>query len=116
MVEKEVTVWGIHAGETGDADSLFLSHNVVALGWHQMGDLGLIQPDRDHFKSKIASCFPTMKPGAIPVNAGQLFRFVHRMSVGDYVAYPSKIDKRIHIGRVEGNYEHDVSEEPSYSA
>jgi hypothetical protein len=29
---KEPAVWGIHAGRTGDADSLFLKNNVVAVG------------------------------------------------------------------------------------
>jgi restriction system protein len=32
--------------------------------------------------------YPDAKPGAIPTNAGQLFRFVHEMQVGDLVAYP----------------------------
>lgn len=32
-------IWGIHAGKTRDAASLFLSKNCVALGWHSMGDL-----------------------------------------------------------------------------
>lgn len=34
------TLWGIHAGRTGDADSLFLEKNVVAIGWAGLGDLG----------------------------------------------------------------------------
>ncbi len=28
---SEKTVWGIHAGKTGDADSLFIKKNIVAL-------------------------------------------------------------------------------------
>jgi restriction system protein len=33
-------VWGIHAGATGDADSLFLKQAVAAIGWPEFGDLG----------------------------------------------------------------------------
>jgi len=36
---SEIALWGIHAGRTGDADTLFHGHNVVALGWPGMGDL-----------------------------------------------------------------------------
>jgi hypothetical protein len=32
-------IWGIHGGKTGDADSLFLKQNCVAIGWAKMGDL-----------------------------------------------------------------------------
>ncbi|HET8563923.1 MAG TPA: hypothetical protein VFM35_08645, partial [Candidatus Binatia bacterium] len=31
MPENEKTIWGIHAGKTGDADSLFLKKNYIAL-------------------------------------------------------------------------------------
>jgi len=34
---KEATIWGIHGGKTGDADSLFLKKNFVALGWAKIG-------------------------------------------------------------------------------
>ena len=45
MMQKQIqTIWGIHAGKTGDADRLFMKHNVVALGWVEMGDLGALPP------------------------------------------------------------------------
>ena len=40
MTNKEITVWGIHAGRTGDADSLFLKKNVIALGAGMADGLG----------------------------------------------------------------------------
>ena len=33
-----------------------------------------------------------------------LFRFVHEMQVGDYVVFPSKSDRMIYFGVIEGNY------------
>jgi restriction system protein len=38
-MEKEKTFWGIPAGQTGDAESLFDKKNVIAIGWEKMGDL-----------------------------------------------------------------------------
>jgi restriction system protein len=107
MPNDETTIWGIHGGATGDADSLFLTKNCVALGWSRMGDLSKLAPDREAFKARVAEVYPDKKPGAIPNNAGQLFRFVHEMKEGDLVAYPSKADRQIHFGRVEGAYRHD---------
>lgn len=44
------TLWGIHAGRTGDAHTLFLEKGVVALGWEKMPDLTTLAPDREAFK------------------------------------------------------------------
>lgn len=115
MSKKEVNLWGIHAGRTGDADRLFLKKNRVALGWSKLGDLAKLKADREVFKAAIAQAYPDKKPGAIPNNAGQLFRFVHEMKVGDVVVYPSKGDRQVHLGRVESSYAYDPKTEPGYS-
>ena len=112
--ELHTPIWGIHAGKTGDAASLFLSQNCVALGWHSMGDLGKIASNRDAFKAAVAQAYPNKKPGAIPNNAGQLFRFVHEMKAGDLVVFPNKSDRKIYIGEVTGNYEYRPKPEPGY--
>ena len=114
MNPKETVLWGIHGGRTGDADELFLKKNVIAIGWAKVGDLSKLQPNREAFRDRVAAAYPEKKPGSIPVNAGQLFRFVHEMSSGDLVTYPSKRDRRIHIGRVAGEYHYDTSTEPGY--
>jgi restriction system protein len=110
----DLNLWGIHAGKTGDADSLFLKKYCVAVGWTTMGDLSALKPDRDAFKARVAEVYPDAKPGVIPNNAGQLFRFVHEMKLGDLVVYPSKRDRQIHLGRVEGDYRYDPNTEPGY--
>lgn len=111
---KDGTIWGIHGGKTGDADSLFLKKNCVAIGWAKMGDLLKFGPDRESFKAAVAKSYPNSKPGAIPNNAGQLFRFVHEMQLGDLVVYPSKRDRQVHIGKIESAYRYDPSHEESY--
>ena len=113
MPPREPAIWGVHAGRTGDADSLFLDKQVVALGWDEMGDLSKIPATREAFREKVAAVYPAKKPGAIPNNAGQLYRFVHEITIGDLVAYPSKVDRKIHIGRVTGAYTH-VNDKSGY--
>jgi len=105
MTEERV-FWGIHAGKTGDAETLFLKKKVIAIGWPEMGDLSKLAPNREAFKDKCRIVYPKAKTGAIPINAGQQFRFVYEMKPGDYVLYSSKIQKKIYIGEVIGNYQH----------
>lgn len=114
MTGTESAIWGIHGGRTGDADTLFLKRNCVAVGWPKMGDLSKLAPDREAFKEAVAAAYPEKKPGAIPNNAGQLYRFVHEMKPGDLVVYPSKRDRQVHLGRIEGAYKFDPKQEPTY--
>ena len=106
----EPAFWGIHGGRTGDADSLFLKKNCIGLGWKDMGDLSKLGASRDSFKQHYAKVYPDIKGQAIATSAGMPYRFVHEMKVGDFVAYPSKLDKQIHIGRIDGEYSHAAGE------
>ncbi len=38
----EPTLWGIHAGQAGDAHALFLDQGVIALGWNLRRSLEFI--------------------------------------------------------------------------
>jgi len=111
---SETKIWGIHGGATGDADPLFLQQNVVAIGWAEMGDPGKLKADREAFKAAVIAAYPGIKPGAIPNYAGQVFRFVHEMKIGDLVVYPSKRDRHVHIARVQGEYRYDPTVSREY--
>ncbi len=114
MQMNDTTIWGIHAGKTGNADALFKQKNCVAIGWAKMGNLAEIPANREAFKKRYELAYPGAKPGAIPTASGVSFRFVHEMKPGDLIVYPSKMDKLVNIGRITGDYFHDPSQEPSY--
>lgn len=107
------TVWGLHAGKHGDALSLFKQHNVVAIGWPKVPDLSKLKQDRDAYKAAVLAAYPA-KPMAVPVNAGQLFRFVNEVQKGQLVVFPSPVDRQIHIGEITGPYRYDPGPEPNY--
>lgn len=107
-------IWGIHGGSLGDADDLFLKKCLIALGWTELADLTKLKPDREAFKMAVGAAYPQKKPGAIPNNAGQLFRFVHEMKVGDLVVYPSRRDRQVHIGKVTASYQYDQGQSAAY--
>lgn len=102
---SEPTVWGIHSRD----DALFRHDNLIAIGWSEMGDLLKLPKNRDAFKARFAQVYPDSKKAAIPTGAGMLYRFIHEAHIGDYVVYPSKEDRKINIGIVEGGYSFDPS-------
>jgi len=108
------TIWGIHAGSGGAADSLFLQSGFIAVGWDEAGDMGLLEPNREAFKARIFDAYPGIKPGTVPVWAGVLYRFVHEIQLGDLIVYPSKADRHVHIGKVTGGYKYDPSISSDY--
>jgi len=105
-------IWGIHAGKYGEADKLFSKEKIVALGWSDLGNLTRFK-DRDEIKAALAVSYPTQKAQAYAVNAGQLYRFIYAMKIGDYVVYPAKHSREVRFGRVVGDYEYrpEVSKE-----
>ena len=105
----EPTIWGIHAGSYGEADDLFLTKGVVAMGWIEMGDLSPLG-SRDDFKAAYQRLHPDYSTMKVASNAGLLYRLVREMAVDDLIAYPSQWDREVHVGRVGGDYLHVAGE------
>ena len=97
---EEKRVWGIHTMD----DFMFLNRNVIAIGWKAMGDLATLEADREAFKTRYASVYPEAKLQQVANSAGMLYRFVHEAKIGDYVVFPSKVNRQINIGVIEGEY------------
>jgi restriction system protein len=57
MAATNPTLWGIHAGKTGDASHLFLNQNVIAFGWADVGDRSKLPADREAFKARVRECY-----------------------------------------------------------
>lgn len=106
MSNDEKRIWGIHTQD----DNLFLKNNVIAIGWSDMGNLNNIDANRDAFKEKYMQIYPNAKKGSIAIGAGMLYRFRHEVQVGDYIVFPSKNNREVNIGVVEGEYIYDSNQ------
>lgn len=104
MADDEKRIWGIHTKD----DNMFLQRDVIAIGWKEMGDLSKIEASRDAFKEKYLQVYPDAKKGSVANGAGMLYRFACEVQVGDYVVFPSKIDRMINLGVIEGGYKYDA--------
>lgn len=106
MSNEEKKLWGIHSQN----DNLFLKGNMIAIGWEEMGNLRLIEPNRDAFKEKYIQAYPDAKRGSIATGAGMLYRFCYEVQVGDYVVFPSKSNREVNIGVVDSDYIYDPTQ------
>ena len=104
------TIWGIH----NDRNEIDPSQDrAVRIGWDELGDLSELDASRESFKKAFRQAQPEVGKGAIPVWAGMLYRFVHKVTDGDLIVCPDKKTRTIRIGRVSGPYEYR-SEYPFY--
>ena len=108
---SNIKVWGIH--NTND-EQLLLRNSVAAIGWTEMGDLSRINQDRESYYDLYRKVYPGKSKQSIANSAGQLFRFVNEAKIGDYIIYPTKFNRKIYIGVIEGNYTFEA-EEPEYN-
>ena len=56
-----------------------IDDSYVAIGWSDVGNIFEIPANREAYKTRLIDAYPNKKPGAIPVDAGTLFRFAHEI-------------------------------------
>ena len=101
MASEERPIWGIRMGR--EFDTRPIDESFIAIGWAKVGDLAKIQSDREAFKAVVARTYSEIRRGAIPVVASTLLKFAREMRSGDRIVYPSKIDRKINLGFVDGD-------------
>lgn len=94
-------IWGIHNDQ---ANLDLVQGGFISIGWDELGDLSGNSGDREQLKSMLSRAYPEAKPGAIPVWAGVLSRFVSEMQVGEFVVSPNKADRTLNFGRVTSDF------------
>jgi len=108
-------VWAIRAGGESEADPLFIESGLLAVSFLSVDrDVSALPAQRAAFKDAFAEVDRGQTPGAIPIQAGQLFRFVHEMKIGDRVIYPRKIDRTLLWGEISTPYLYDRSTNPDF--
>lgn len=101
-----VELWGIHMpAAVGNVPQ---EKGFVSLGWPAIGDIFALPNSREIFKERLTQTHPGTKAGAIPVDAGTLYKFAHEVKTGDYIIYPSKNDRMINIGKATGKKWHSA--------
>ena len=101
-------IWLVRAGRTGHQENAALEHNVVAIGWEELGDLSKIR-EKDELIELYESNYSELKARAISHKANQIWRFAKEIQIGDYVVLPLKTEPVIAIGQVTGEYEFDTT-------
>ena len=108
-------IWAVRAGGESEADPLFIENGQIAVSFLDVDrDVSALPARRGAFKDAFSNSGTDIKPGSIPIQAGQLFRFVHEMKTGDRVIYPRKIDRTLLWGEIATPYIYDRAHNPDF--
>lgn len=108
-----MALWLNRSGRHCEHESKFLDDERIYLTWAGL-DRDLDQlPDRAALLSILEEVYPTATLGHRRQNSAQIWAFVRRMAIGDWVCTPSK-RKTIHIGEITGNYTYIPEAEDPY--
>ncbi len=97
--------WMVRAGEAGWRFEDFERQSAVTIGWMEMNDLTPFRT-RDDFVRQVERSYPDAKKGWIPGAAGQVFRFVREIKVGDSVVTYNPSERAYLVGRVTWEYQY----------
>ena len=103
--------WLVRTGASGVHDEYALDHNVVFMGFHEIGSVAGCT-SRDQVVSLLASSLPDANPKALLAWGAQVWAFASRIQVGDLAVLPLKGSGLVAIGRVTGDYVYEGDAPP----
>jgi restriction system protein len=102
-------MWMVRAGEGGFRFDDFKSGSRVSIGWHEMGDMSSLL-SREDFTRAVERTYQGLKKGQVTSYAGQPYRFVREIRVGDSVVTYDRSGRVYLVGTVTSDYQYAPTE------
>jgi len=99
--------WVVRAGRHGELEDYAVTSRVVAVGWHELGDISAIS-DRAELQRLMSATFPTDPITTTRIWTGEVWALKSRIQHGDWVAIPLSNRAALAIGRIAGPYRYQA--------
>src|SRR5690348_7607255 len=99
-------MWMVRAERGGILFDQFESESIVAIGWVEMGNMGHLK-SRDDFVAAVTAAYPNNTRAQTATSAGQAYRFVREVQVGDAVITYSPEQRVYLIGKIRSEYKYE---------
>lgn len=94
-------MWKVNAGRRSVSASEFHTRGIVAIGWREGGDYSRAKTRLDVLEA-VRQAYPDKTDQQHKVSAGQIWRFLDEMKIGDRVMTYDPETRLYHIGQVTG--------------
>lgn len=110
-----MSLWLVRAGKYGEHESKFIDEKRIYLTWDELtaSDMTGI-PDYEGIKKRILDTYPGESLHRLGNWSGQIWAFVLRMQVGDWVVMPRKNKPTIAIGEIKSVCKFDANASNDY--
>jgi restriction system protein len=99
-----MAMWRVQSGPRGELEDA-IARNAVALPWYELPDLSKITT-KENLTTLYRQFHVDLKPQQITVAVGQIWAFLQRIQIGDWVVMPLKRHAAVAVGTVESGYEY----------
>jgi restriction system protein len=103
MFENSTHLWVVHLSNDEASAQRARDEGFICIGWTKIGNLAP-HDSRDKMKAAYRKGYPEASDGTIRSSYGQVYRFAHKMQIGDPLVYPIKGSRDILIGEITGLY------------
>src|ERR1051326_7693604 len=101
MFENASHLWVVHLSNDEPSAQRARDEGFICIGWTKIGDLAP-HDSREKMKAAYRKGYPSASDVSIRSSYGQVYRFAHKMQIGDPLVYPIKGSRDILIGDVSG--------------
>lgn len=102
-------MWKVNAGRRSALAGEFLERGVVAIGWRDAGDYSKDDSWEAVYR-RISGAYPDQTDRQKQVSAGQIWRFLNEIQVGDDVLTYDPSDRSYHLGKITGQPDYRPSD------
>ena len=103
-----MAMWKVTAGRGNAYVGEFVGRDVAAIGWSELGDQTGVQ-DKAALLAAFRTTYPDDTLRQSEVGAGQVWRFLREMRLGDDIVTYDPTTRLYHLGTIEGPPIHDAS-------
>jgi len=103
-----VSMWMVRAGQGANFIDEFVEKNIVAIGWPKLGDIK-IGESRNKIIKKLEDINPILTKGKNSISAGQVYRYINEIKIGDYVITYDPSRRVYHVGEILSEAKFDLS-------
>ena len=107
-----MTLWVVRAGKNGEEEGYALANNIVTIAWNDLSDLSDYE-DFDLLYEKYQLTYPRIEHDKTTdydkssrLQCGEVWAFLKKIEIGDYVVLPSKNTDDVFFGEIIGDYEY----------
>lgn len=98
-----MALWKVQLGRRGEREATCFEQSIVAIGW-ELGDLSGLKSKED-LEQLYLEHYSEQTPNSVSNQVGQIWTFVSRMQINDWVVCPLKSRSAIAIGVIQSDYE-----------